>query len=340
MINETDVMEQEAPKVINMDVVKLNVTDTEIARMKEEYLPLKINGLEDKEGLKKVYESRQIVKKTRTSLVRYADALKEKSLAWQRKVNGEKNRIVAELEDIEAHLQAEENKIDRAKEDLRLAEERAKQAIVQARINRLAEYDYGIDLTFLQGISDETFEKVLENARVEFEKEQARIADEKRLADEAAAKLKADQEELALLREKQAHSQRIIDQENERIAREQQAKEDEIKRQDDKVRAELAAFELAKKIDEQNRQRDIQLEAALKEATEKERLRLIEEQKQKAIAEEEKLNASSDKVKFKAVAATLTSIVIPAMKSRKAMKLHEEVRGMIDRIVEHIGKNI
>lgn len=64
-----------------------------------------------------------------------------------------------------------------------------------------------------------------------------------------------------------------------------------------------------------------------------------EADKQKAIAEEEKLNASSDKIKFQAVAATLVSIKIPAMKSKKMMKLHEEVRGKIDAIVEYINAN-
>jgi hypothetical protein len=49
-------------ETVNMDVVKLNVTDSEIASMKAQYMHLSINGIEDKEGFKKVYESRQIVK--------------------------------------------------------------------------------------------------------------------------------------------------------------------------------------------------------------------------------------------------------------------------------------
>ncbi len=65
-----------------------------------------------------------------------------------------------------------------------------------------------------------------------------------------------------------------------------------------------------------------------------------ENDKRLKLAEEEKLNQSTDKAKFKVVAATLISIKIPEMKSRKAQKLHVEVRGMIDKIVEHINTSI
>lgn len=239
MNQQTDLLEKDAPAIINMEVIKLNITDTEIAKMKAEYLPLTINGIEDKAGLQKVYESRQIVKKTRTSLVKYADQLKEKSLAWQRKVNGEKNRIAAELEDIEAHLQGEENKIEAAKQAIRDEAERVKKEKIQSRIDSLAPYGATIELVYLESLSDDQFVQVVANAKVQFELTQSRLAEEKRIAEEAALQLKKDQEELAALRKSQADAQAIIDNENARVKKEQEDKEAAIKAEQDRQK-ELA----------------------------------------------------------------------------------------------------
>lgn len=222
------------PETVNMDVVKLNVTDSEIASMKDQYMHLTINGIEDKEGLKKVYESRQIVKKTRTSLVKYADQLKEKAIAWQRKVNTEKNRIVTELEGIEAHLQAEEDKIAAEKERIRQEEERKEQERIQTRVDRLSKFGFSIDIAFLKAVSDEDFEKVVANAKGEHEKELAAKAEQERLAKAEAERLKAEREELELLRKQQAEAQKIIDEQNRKIREEEerQAKErDEVRKQ-------------------------------------------------------------------------------------------------------------
>ena len=54
-MNDTlEILEAEAAtKPVNMEVVKLNVTDSRIAELKAEYLPLVINGIDDKIGLKR-----------------------------------------------------------------------------------------------------------------------------------------------------------------------------------------------------------------------------------------------------------------------------------------------
>jgi hypothetical protein len=209
-------------KTIDMSIVKLNVTDTEIAKLKEQYLPLVINGIDDKEGLKRVYAARQEVKRLRVSLEKYADDLKEDALRWQKKVVAEKNRVVSEFKMIEAHLQSEEDKIAEEKERIRLEEERKEQERIQKRIDRLAEYGYAIDLTFLKTISDDDFEKVVDNAKSEHEKELAARAEQERLAKEEAEKLKAEREELDRLRKQQAEAQRIIDEQNRKLREEEE----------------------------------------------------------------------------------------------------------------------
>lgn len=229
---ETEVLVQE--KTVNMNIVKLNVTDSEIAKLKEQYLPLVINGIDDKEGLKKVYAARQEVKRLRVSLEKYADELKEDALRWQKKVIAEKNRVINEFKIIEAHLQGEEDKIAEEKERIRIEAEKVEQARIQKRIDRLAEYGFAIDLSFIKIVSDDDFEKIVANAKAEQEKELAAKAEAERLAREEAEKLKAEREELERLRAQQAEAQRIIDERNRKIEEEevrQRQQREEIQRQ-------------------------------------------------------------------------------------------------------------
>ena len=101
------ILEQEEVK---QGVVKMNVTDTQIAKMRADYLGLTIKSLEDKQGFKAVYEARQEVERTRVALTKYADGLRQDAQEWQRKVIAEEKRVVGELKEIENHLQAEEER--------------------------------------------------------------------------------------------------------------------------------------------------------------------------------------------------------------------------------------
>lgn len=218
-----------------MGVVKFNVTDSEIAKMKDEYMSLTINGIDDKLGFKKVYESRQIVKKTRTSLVKAANEMKEQAIAWQRKVNGEKDRIVGELEAIEGHLQGEEDKIEAEKAKIQKEKDDAEAARIQARIDKLAAFGFAIDYVTITAIDEPTFEKVLANAKAEHEKELAAKAEADRLAKEEESRLKAEREELEKLRKERDEAQRIINENNERIAKEQREREANLVREQQRL---------------------------------------------------------------------------------------------------------
>jgi hypothetical protein len=346
-------MEVLEPQVetIRMDIVKLNVTDVEIKKLKDDFLPLVINGVEDKAGLKKVYESRQIVKKTRVGLVKYADELKEKAIAWQRKVNAEKNRVVGELELIESHLQGEEDRIEAEKEQIRLEAEQREQQRIQCRIDTLAQYGFAIDLNFLKSLADEDFQKVVDNAKLEHEKELAAKAEAERLQRLEAEKLQREREELERLRKHQAEAQRIIDENNERVRLEQEAKEEVIRKEAQRIENEKRELELQKQREEARKIREQELEQARIEAAENARLQAIEDQKrlleQKAeaerqakILEAEKLAQSSDKVKFTTVIEQLNAITIPEMKSAKAKKLSIGVQELIGKVVAHIKTSI
>lgn len=337
-LEETEVLELNAePK---MEVVKLNITDAAIAKFKEDYLPLKVNGIEDKEGLKKVYDARQDVKKTRVGVSKYADKLKANAIAYQNKVNTEKKRVITELESIEAHLQGEEDKIAAAKEEIRLEAEKKENERIQKRIDHLAEYGFSIDYNTIKTIDDTAFEIVLSNAKSEHEKELIEKAEQERLAKEEAEKLKSEREELELLRKQQAEAQRIIDEQNEKIRKEHQEEAAAILAEKQKIELEKRELELEQQKEAAGKLRQIELEKAKKEAAENERLRLIAEEEQNKILEAEKLAQSSDKVKFKTVIDSLTAIQVPEMKSKKAQKLSSDVKELIQKVIGHINSNI
>lgn len=279
-MNNTDTIEKtEQASTPETGVVKLNVTDTAIAEFKSKYLPLKVNGIEDKEGLKAVYEARQEVKRVRVALQKYAKEKKEDALEWQRKVNTEEKRILGELKPIEDHLQAEEDKIEAEKQRIKQEAIDAENARVQLRVDALMELGFKVDVGVLKVISDEAFATVLDTAKQKKEAELAAQAEEKRLAEIAAAKLLADQEELRILREQQAAAQKIIDAENSRKAAEQKAAQDKIDAENKRIADEKA---------ELKRQQDLQ--KAREEAAEQARIRAVEEAK---TAERHRLEAEA-----------------------------------------------
>ena len=143
-----------------MQLTRFGIQDMAIARMRDEYMPLTISGVEDKAGAKKVTAARKTVKKHRTTTEAVRKELKAEALEYGQKVDAEAKRITELLLPIEKHLEEQED-----------AYEAAVQAIKDA-----------------------------EKAKAEAEAEAAwqKILDEqKRLADEAAAKLKAEQDAAA-----------------------------------------------------------------------------------------------------------------------------------------------
>jgi len=217
------------PTYIETQLQKFNITDAAIAEMKAQFLPLKIEGLEDKEGYKKVHEARMIVKGKRIEVEKRRKELKADSIAFGKAVEGEAKRIFTLLEPLEKYLTDQEEAIDNEKERIKQEKVRVEQIKLQTRNNALyslgARFDGSyfivgavfIDSAKLIDYSDEEFQAIIDKATVEFNKEKAlkdaeaariKAEDAKRKAErleldrriqeqaEAEAKLKADQEEI------------------------------------------------------------------------------------------------------------------------------------------------
>jgi Icc-related predicted phosphoesterase len=287
-------------------LTKYHIADAEISALKEKFMPLEINGVNDTGGAKAVHNARIIIKNHRVDVEKRRKELKADSLKWGQRVDAEAKRITGLLDPIEQHLigqedayEAEKERIKNA-ERLRLeAEARAKQEAEAARLK--SEHD-------------------AEVARMKAEAE--KIASERAALDAERARIEAQAQALA---DATAAHQREVDAEERRKAAVLQAERDR-----------LAAIELVK-------QRQLEIEEAKAKAAERARIetesriaREAEEAKQKTEREEatrirlEELRP--DKEKMLAFADKLDTLQIPRIFESAMEEVHKVISEASEKI--------
>ena len=127
---------------IKTELQKFNVADAVISQMATEYMPLKVSGIEDKIGLKKVHDARMVIKGKRIEVEKKRKELKESSLRFGQAVDGEAKRITKLLSPIETHLENEESIVEKEKERLQVEAEEMARRKLQDRIERLRKCNY------------------------------------------------------------------------------------------------------------------------------------------------------------------------------------------------------
>lgn len=209
--NETE----EQPK---QEVGKFNMTDAAIQKMKDEFLILKINGIDDKVGHDLVYKSRHVVKKTITNIEKKRKELKAPVLLEAKTIDDEAERITTELGIINKHLQSEEDEYDRLKLAEKTAEENKKKERIRFRVGLLLSAGMQFDgvnyfLPMVQlmpddpdsimisaddvaKIDDEKFDKVLNEASTEYSEQQRKKNEENQKLEDEKAMLKAESDAL------------------------------------------------------------------------------------------------------------------------------------------------
>ncbi|GAB3278157.1 hypothetical protein GCM10027347_52370 [Larkinella harenae] len=296
------------------------IADDQISKYYDDFMSLHIAGVDDRAGFNQVHDARMVIKNSRINVENRRKELVEESVAYQKKVNGEANRIKRLLEPIEQHLQEQEDAYKAEKERIRIEAERQKQIRLNNRMMRMLslemehsptsdhwflgeEFITGEDVAGLpddefesvmlmfEGIYQEILDKRAEEKR-KAEEEAARIeAERKAEADRIAAEQKAERERLAAERARQQEEQRKLDEERAKIQRMQDELAAEKKRAQDAENARIAA--------EQQRIRDERLKKeAVAEAKRKEEEKRLAEEKKAA----RKLALAPDKDKLKMLA--------------------------------------
>ena len=167
-------------KRIVTELAKINVTETVLAKFKSEYLPLKIEGVEDKEGYEVVKNALKITSKTRIETVKLCKRIREDAIAFQKECVAKEKSIVSQIEPVESHLNSEINRIDAEITAKKLKEARLK--LLPIRINQLKGLEANVPTDdILLGMDDIQFMTYVNNERTRLlnEKEAALKAQER-----------------------------------------------------------------------------------------------------------------------------------------------------------------
>mgnify|MGYP001575951277 CR=1 FL=1 len=311
---------------IKTELQKFNVADAVIAKMSAEYLPLKVEGLDDKEGFKKVHYARMVIKGKRIEVEKKRKELKESSLRFGQAVDGEAKRIIALLSPIETHLEHEESIVEKEKERLRVEAEEMARRKLQDRIERLRKCNYTrYLLDVIKNMSDVEFEVEETKAKLEYEIYEA----------EKERTIKATKE-LEVKKEQQAE-----------IARQQTEAQNKIISERKKIEDEKRLIAETKMKEEQEKKLLVDLEKARKEAAEKARIDTenrikrvaeakLEAERQAEIEAKRKEALKPDKEKLLSFAATLTALKMPELLNQQATNIaNRAIKGLMN-IVEFI----
>lgn len=196
-------------KIIKEEVKKFEKIDADLKKLQKEYLPLKIAGVEDKDGYIVVHKAWQDIRTKRLAIAKLTKELCEdaKKIVGGIKDFGE--NLIAKLEPIENHLKEEKDKVDNEKERLKQEKEQREQLRLTTRISDLisngcafngASYsisDISINPLDLKAWSDEIYGNILQAVK----DQNALAIKKKKEEDEAKAKKeaaeKAEKEALA-----------------------------------------------------------------------------------------------------------------------------------------------
>lgn len=215
-------------KSIDKAVAEFKKSDMVIATMAATYMPLKIDGAEDRKGYIAVREARMEVKGLRVNVEHKRKELKEDALKYGKAVDDEAKRLKALIEPIESHLQKQEDDYEKAKEKIKADKAAATAAKLQVRVERFTEARCPLpDLAFLSEIDDGNFELFFDKA-VETQREKDRIAqiEADRVEAERAA-IKAEQDRIDA--EAKAEADRIAAEERAELIR--KAEENRLERE-------------------------------------------------------------------------------------------------------------
>ena len=117
-------MKEEAENPITTELVKNNVTDAVLKNIKTKYLPLKINGIDDKEGYDTVHKARIVCRDLRVLTEKLCKKGREDATKIQKAWIQKEKEVVAEISEVEQHLKKQEDAVDAEIEARKIRAER------------------------------------------------------------------------------------------------------------------------------------------------------------------------------------------------------------------------
>jgi len=296
------------------ELARFSPSDAAIAEMASQFMPLRVEGIDDKVGFVLVHTARMVVKAKRVAVEKTRVDLKADALAYGRAVDGEAKRLTDLMQPIEDHLEEQEMAVVREKARIAKEAEDAKRAALQVRLDAFAIHGAVVNPLVVAEMSESAFQDAIGAVKAVAD-ERARVAAEAaRIEAEQAAARKAEQEALIVERERLAEIARTQNAEAERIRAEQ-------KRLDDSAWAMRRAAEI---------------EAAKAEAAERSRIETEQRiAREAAQAEAEAAREAAERpyrVQLLMVADAVTALTITVPNGPKS----DEVRAILNDAAEKI----
>jgi hypothetical protein len=110
-------------ELIKRELTKYDAVVPAVNELAKEFMPLKIQSLDDKDGYNEVYKALRFIVSKRTAVEEKRKELKADSLAYGRAVDARAKEITSMLEPIESHLKNEKLRIDTEIERIKAEEE-------------------------------------------------------------------------------------------------------------------------------------------------------------------------------------------------------------------------
>lgn len=328
----------------------LDKREAGLKALKEEYEGLTISGIDDREGYKRVSEARKILKGERVGITKDAKQLRDGANKFCSTVIARERELIKIIEPLEEKLYDQEKAIDDEKERLEAEAEKKEADRVQDRVNQLAKFNQAIDFFEAKNISDEAFNELLNQARIDDAQEQekkqleAKRLEDERIEQERLGKIEAERianERAELEKQRLAQEKREAElkAEQAKVKAEQEAKEKEIRLAQEKLEADKKAHEekLRKEQEEKDRiardeQVRIETEARIKRESEEKAAR------EKAEAER-KAALAPDKEKLLDYSKSLRQFIVdhqPSIASDEAKAVVQAAEKRLNEICNYI----
>ena len=322
--------EMNAPKDLALTLTsKLDVFFQEAESVKESIDAIKVTKPDQIAEMKQAREIRLEIRRKRLEARDIVKAEREKIKSAMSDFTLQDKLWLKGFQLLEATCDHLETKCEDKEKFAERYEAEQKQLRYESRVNKLHQYGTDPSIYALADMSDEAFEKLLENERLAYNAkiESEKKAEQQRLADEKAEK----------------ERQEAIREENEKLKAEAIEKERLANIEREKREKELAKerAEQQKKLDAERKARE-QAEAkvkaekearAKKEAEEKARLDAIKKQQEEEARQ--KLLAP-DKDKLIALAKAIDMFQLPAVSSKEANSVVRATEEMLGKVTNYI----
>ena len=141
MKNEQEVQIPTFDELIGKELKKYDSIVPKVEELKKEFLPLKIESIEDKEGYELVKNALKFMRDKRHEIEDKRKELKADSLKYGKAVDEKAKEIQALISPIEEHLRAEKERVDTEIKEIKEKAEKEAQAKMDARLKKL--FDLG-----------------------------------------------------------------------------------------------------------------------------------------------------------------------------------------------------